>query len=611
MLLTDDLNALGASAITRDERQQAFERLQVPPAAVADRRDGDPDRPAGRRRAGRGRIAAASKTTTLVVRARSIALDTGRVHGRCHRARTAAGSVRHLRAHRAAHGAAVARRRPRMSSGSIRRSRRSRASSKACSPKRRRPRSTICSAALQPDSPTFDRARLALWDVYADQGDHARALAAVDAGAGDSPWSRRARFLAGLSQLNLKKYDDAFATFKALADAQPTPAVLNNLGVVQLRRGGTPQTGSPTYFFNKAAEADPDDPDYFFNLGYAYWHRPRYAGGDLLAARSGAAQSRRRRRPLRARRRARRRRATPPRRRASASWRGGCRRRYEPGKRPGGRAVPKGLERVKTTSSCRTRARSTRGWRRSEQREQRGAGAVLPRSRAAAVPAGKRSRGDRRAESRAVSSRRTCAEAHLLLGRIHLRNGRVREAIDAFKISLWSAETAEAHAALGEAYRQAKDLDRGARRGRARARARSRIGRGQAAARRRHRRRAERRAKITLVVASADPGRRLPRNPAEREAAGVPVHGRDGRVGRDLPVRRARRPRRPRRARRVADSTRRSTTVARNRRRRSRRRRRPHRRRRLGSDGGRAAAAPPTISATSIVSKSRIRRPSN
>ena len=33
------------------------------------------------------------------------------------------------------------------------------------------------------------------------------------------------------------------------------------------------------------------------------------------------------------------------------------------------------------------------------------------------------------------------AEAHLLIGRIHLRSGRVHEAIDAFKISLWSAET--------------------------------------------------------------------------------------------------------------------------------------------------------------------------
>jgi tetratricopeptide (TPR) repeat protein len=35
----------------------------------------------------------------------------------------------------------------------------------------------------------------------------------------------------------------------------------------------------------------------------------------------------------------------------------------------------------------------------------------------------------------------------------------VHEAIDAFKIALWSTETAEGHAVLGEAYRQAKDLD--------------------------------------------------------------------------------------------------------------------------------------------------------
>ena len=49
------------------------------------------------------------------------------------------------------------------------------------------------------------------------------------------------------------------------------------------------------------------------------------------------------------------------------------------------------------------------------------------------------------------------APAHLLLGRIHLRNGRVREAIDALKISLWSAETAEAHTVLADAYVRSKD----------------------------------------------------------------------------------------------------------------------------------------------------------
>jgi tetratricopeptide (TPR) repeat protein len=50
------------------------------------------------------------------------------------------------------------------------------------------------------------------------------------------------------------------------------------------------------------------------------------------------------------------------------------------------------------------------------------------------------------------------ARAHLLVGRIHLRGGRVAEAIDALKISLWSEESAGAHAALAEAYLAAKNL---------------------------------------------------------------------------------------------------------------------------------------------------------
>ena len=69
------------------------------------------------------------------------------------------------------------------------------------------------------------------------------------------------------------------------------------------------------------------------------------------------------------------------------------------------------------------------------------------------------------------------AEAHLLLGRIHLRNGRVREAIDALKISLWSAETPQAHVVLGEA-RFREGRRRSASRGRTGTGARAGIGRG-------------------------------------------------------------------------------------------------------------------------------------
>jgi tetratricopeptide (TPR) repeat protein len=49
------------------------------------------------------------------------------------------------------------------------------------------------------------------------------------------------------------------------------------------------------------------------------------------------------------------------------------------------------------------------------------------------------------------------AEAHLLIGRVHLRAGHAREAIDALNISIWSAETADAHALLAEAYFDAKE----------------------------------------------------------------------------------------------------------------------------------------------------------
>ena len=49
------------------------------------------------------------------------------------------------------------------------------------------------------------------------------------------------------------------------------------------------------------------------------------------------------------------------------------------------------------------------------------------------------------------------AEAHLLIGRIHLRAGRPREAIDALKISIWSKDTVAARVTLADAYLRVKD----------------------------------------------------------------------------------------------------------------------------------------------------------
>ena len=48
--------------------------------------------------------------------------------------------------------------------------------------------------------------------------------------------------------------------------------------------------------------------------------------------------------------------------------------------------------------------------------------------------------------------RPTKPQAHLLVGRIHLRAGRPADAVEALKISIWSADSAAARVALAEAY---------------------------------------------------------------------------------------------------------------------------------------------------------------
>ena len=109
VLLADDLNALGVDAITREERRQAFERLQVPPAATLT--DATVIRI--------GQLVGASQVVVgtlqlegdqLVVRARRIALEAGRMQADVTERGADAGSLRDLRARRAAHHLAVRRR---------------------------------------------------------------------------------------------------------------------------------------------------------------------------------------------------------------------------------------------------------------------------------------------------------------------------------------------------------------------------------------------------------------------------------------------------------------------------------------------------------------------
>ena len=451
VLLADELGVLGVPVIAREERQRVFNRLQVPTAATL----------TAATVIRMGQLVGASEVVmgslqidgdTVVVRVRSITLETGRIS----RDVVERGSLVAMFStfERIAHQIVP--------------------SAVRVAGERRHPplavlenyvkgllATTPATAVKYLDMaltavPSFDRARLALWDVYAEQGDHALALSTVLPVAVDSSWSRRARFLAGLSYLNLSRNDEAFGAFRTLTDAQPTAAALNNLGVAQIRLGATAQGGQPTFYFTKAAEADPDDADYFFNVGYAYalagedqaatyWLREAVrrnpADGDAhvilgtaLGAGGNATEAARERELAR---------------RLSSKYD-----QWE--KRPASEGVPKGLERVKDDFDLPHARRVEAALITSEQRDQRDlARFYFDRGRRQFEQENDHQAIDEL--NRALYLSPYEADAHLLIGRIHLRNGRLREAIDAFKISIWSFETVQAHVALGDAYLQSGD----------------------------------------------------------------------------------------------------------------------------------------------------------
>jgi tetratricopeptide (TPR) repeat protein len=305
--------------------------------------------------------------------------------------------------------------------------------------------------------PQYDRAQLALWDARTDRGEYAQALAAARGVAEGSPLSRRARFLAALSLMDLKRYDDAFEAMKVLNEEQPAAAVLNDLGVIQIRRGWTTQTGKPAYYFDRAVKVDPSDANLFFNLGYAYaldndpqaaiyWLREtlrrnpadaeaHFLLGTVLQGTGTNSIEAQRELDLA--------------RQLSSS--------YDRliGHGSGDRRAPAGLERpIRRLEPFRAGvAEAIASPAQRDQREM----ATFHLDRGRRLVEQER---DREAESelrRAIYLSPYNADAHLLLGRVYLRTGRVTDAIGALKISIWSQDTAPARVALGEAFLRSGD----------------------------------------------------------------------------------------------------------------------------------------------------------
>ena len=434
VILTDDLQALGVPAISREDRLRAFDRLRVPPAASLSHATV----------IRLGQLVGATQAIVgsfelradeLTVRARSIRLDTGRMSPEI----TARGPLADIFgiyggvARRLVPNTAVTTQEMEQGHPPIAAFEQYIKGLLAESPAAR----LAFLGQSMKLAPTFQRPRLAMWEVHTDQGEHQQALAAVRQVPADHRLARQARFRAAVSMLNLGQMQEAFNAFSQLHVERNDPALLNNLGVVQIRRPAGAAGGRAITWLGQAVKADPNDPDLFFNLGYAYWldkdmqgavywlreavrrdpsdDAAHYVLGAALQAQGSTAEAAREKelaRQLSS---------------VYAEWEA---------KQPGSNTVPRGLERVKTDVDVPAFGVES-AIVAAEQRDQRELAAFH-------LDRGRRLFQQERDDEAINELRRVVylspyqSEAHLLLGRIYLRQGRTEEAIDALKISVWS-----------------------------------------------------------------------------------------------------------------------------------------------------------------------------
>src|SRR5918993_1537792 len=232
LLLADHLGTRGMAAIRRAERVRAFEELHLPANAVLSRatviKVGEL---VGASEVIVGSVALEGET--LVVEANSIRIDVGRLQPPV-RERGPLQAVEDLFDRVAGRLAPDAK--PRDARPARPPLEAFENYVKGLMAESSATRATFLEAAIK-IHPAYDRARLALWDVRTEQGDHAAALAAVRVVEAASPLASRAAFLAAVSMLELNQLDDAFAAFKTLADSATgtfAAAAFNNLGIVQL-----------------------------------------------------------------------------------------------------------------------------------------------------------------------------------------------------------------------------------------------------------------------------------------------------------------------------------------------------------------------------------------
>ena len=121
--------------------------------------------------------------------------------------------------------------------------------------------------------PTFSPALLALGKAYFANQEYELAATTLGRLTRNDPNAREADFDRGLAYFFLGSYIKAEDAFAFVSKQLPLPEVVNNQGVAASRRGL-----DATSYFQQAVAADPNDPDYQFNLALALSHKKDVPG---------------------------------------------------------------------------------------------------------------------------------------------------------------------------------------------------------------------------------------------------------------------------------------------------------------------------------------------
>jgi Flp pilus assembly protein TadD/TolB-like protein len=123
-------------------------------------------------------------------------------------------------------------------------------------------------------NPAYPEALLQLGKAYYRNRQYEQAVSTLARVPEDNPLAREANFYLGLAAYYHGDFQRADSAFRFVAARLPLAEVYNNLGVVSSRG----DRKIAVEYFQKAIEADPNDPDYHFNLAIELYRTGDAAG---------------------------------------------------------------------------------------------------------------------------------------------------------------------------------------------------------------------------------------------------------------------------------------------------------------------------------------------